>query len=91
MLSTHRLELTSGKDIFLTFIRTFVLPEALGGVAIGFKSSSSVGSELYERDVRLRAPLARRLRVTIFQHLVWVHVLFTTACATGFGLTLARV
>jgi hypothetical protein len=77
-------------DYFLAFLRSFVLPTALGGEKAGFKSSGSVSSDLNERSRQTRAPLLRRLRVTLFSHLAIIHLLFILACLTGLALNLAR-
>jgi hypothetical protein len=77
-------------DYFLAFIRSFVLPKALGGETVGFKASGSISSDFQERDARLRAPLLRRLRVTLFSHHAIVHAIFVVACLAGVALNFAR-
>jgi hypothetical protein len=79
-------------DYFVAFMRSFILPVAFGGVTMGFKTSGSIFSDLQERDPRNRAPLLRRLRVTLFHHHAVVHVIFVSACvvlnfARAFSLT----
>jgi hypothetical protein len=79
-------------DYFVAFMRSFILPVAFGGVTMGFKTSGSNFSDLQERDPRNRAPLLRRLRVTLFHHHAVVHVIFVSACvvlnfARAFSLT----
>jgi hypothetical protein len=71
-------------------MRSFVLPTALGGEKTGFKASGSISSALHERSQQSRAPLPRRLRVTLFSHLAIIHLLFILACLTGLALNLAR-
>ena len=77
-------------DYLLAFLRSFVLPTALGGEKAGFKASGSVSSDLNERSLQNRAPLFRRLRTTLFSHLAIIHLLFILACLTGLALNLAR-
>ena len=79
-----------GKDILAAFFQSHVLPKRFGGVATGFTSSGSIYCDLHERHPKLRAPLARRLHVTLFHHWVIVHVLFVLACFIGIGLAFTR-
>jgi hypothetical protein len=88
-ISTRHQTYTS-TDYLLAFLRSFVLPTALGGEKAGFKPSGSVSSALSERSLIHRAPLIRRLRVTLFSHLAIIHLLFILACLTGLALNLAR-
>ncbi|EMD01119.1 glycosyltransferase family 2 protein, partial [Baudoinia panamericana UAMH 10762] len=74
----------------VAFMRSFVLPKALGGAATSFKASGSISSNLHERDPENRAPLLRRLRVTLFSYHAAVHALFVLACITGVALNVAR-
>lgn len=83
----HKLTLL---DYFVAFMRSFVLPKALGGETTGFKASGSISSDLEERHVGSRAPLLRRLRVTLFSHHAIVHAIFVVACVIGVALNLAR-
>ena len=71
-------------------MRSFVLPKALGGETAGFKASGSISSDLQERRAGSRAPLLRRLRVTLFSHYAIIHAIFILACLIGFALNLAR-
>lgn len=82
--------LTLYTDIFLAFLRSFALPISLGGAVAGFTSSGSFTSDLHERDLAARAPLYRRLYVTLFSHLAVIHLTFFLACSVGVALTLAR-
>ncbi|KAM0708792.1 hypothetical protein Q7P35_005445 [Cladosporium inversicolor] len=75
---------------FIAFMRSFVLPKALGGETKGFKASGSIPSDLQERSVGSRAPLLRRLRVILFSQYAWIHAIFVLACLIGFALNLAR-
>jgi hypothetical protein len=83
-------KLTHHTDYLLAFLRSFVLPTALGGEKSGFKASGSISSALNERSTQHRASLLRRLRVTLFSHLAIIHLLFILACLTGLALNLAR-
>ena len=77
-------------DYLIAFMRSFVLPTALGGEKTGFKASGSISNDLNERSQQARAPLHRRLRVSLFSHLTIIHLLFILACLTGLALNLAR-
>jgi len=77
-------------DYFVAFMRSFVLPQALGGETTGFKASGSISCDLQERCAGSRAPLLRRLRVTLLSHYAIVHTIFVLACLIGFALNLAR-
>ena len=83
-------KLTNPTDYFIAFLRSFILPKALGGEKTGFKPSGSISNDLDERSPHHRAPLLRRLRKTLFSHLAIIHLLFMTACLTGLALNLAR-
>lgn len=78
-------------DYLTSFLCSFVLPTALGGETLGFKSSGSVSNDLQERRADSRAPLFRRLRVTLFSHHAIVHALFVLACVAGIALNFARI
>ena len=71
-------------------MRSFILPKALGGEVTGFKASGSISSDLEERRAGSRAPLLRRLRVTLFSQYAVIHAIFILACLIGFALNLAR-
>ncbi|OIW31243.1 hypothetical protein CONLIGDRAFT_631162 [Coniochaeta ligniaria NRRL 30616] len=60
----------------VAIIRTFVLPKWLGGKIAVFTSSGSQKAELNERDARLRAPLWRRLKVTIWDCNCYMHLAY---------------
>ncbi|PVI00767.1 glycosyltransferase family 2 protein [Periconia macrospinosa] len=76
--------------IFMAWLRSFILPTRLGGVKAGFTASGSVCSDLQERDALRRAPLMRRIRISVFHHWVWIHVLLIIACLGGVSLTCIR-
>ncbi|KAF2726590.1 nucleotide-diphospho-sugar transferase [Polyplosphaeria fusca] len=77
-------------DIFMAWLQSFVLPTRLGGVRAGFTASGTVRSDIKERDAHERAPLLRRLRVTLLNHWVYIHVLLITACLAGVSLSVTR-
>lgn len=71
-------------------MRSFILPKALGGAAVGFKASGSISSDLQERSATRRAPLLQRIKVTFFHHHAMIHVIFVSACISGVTLNFAR-
>ncbi|KAK5118772.1 hypothetical protein LTR85_007978 [Meristemomyces frigidus] len=77
--------------IITAFIRSFILPKALGGGPVGFKASGSLSSPLNERNATARAPLHRRLYVMLVVYQAWIHLFFVLACLAGVGLAFARV
>ena len=56
--------------------RTFFLPSWLGGKVAVFTSSGSQKADLNERDKELRAPLWRRLKVTLWDCQCYFHLLY---------------
>ena len=58
----------------ITVIQCFLLPKWLGGKAMAFSPSGSLKSTLHERDPRFRAPLARRLKVILWDCNAYIHV-----------------
>ncbi|EHY57255.1 hypothetical protein ABEF95_007830 [Exophiala dermatitidis] len=60
----------------ISVIRTFLLPKWLGGKVAVFTSSGSQKAELNERDPHLRAPLWRRLKVTIWDCQCYLHLIY---------------
>ena len=77
-------------DVFLAYVRSFILPEKLGGRKTGFTSTGSITSAMNERSKENRASLPRRLWIVIVHHLAWVHLLFILAIVAGVILTLLR-
>lgn len=77
-------------DVFLAYVRSFILPEKLGGRKTGFTSTGSIASAMDERSKERRASLPRRLWIVIVHHLAWVHLLFILAIVAGVILTLLR-
>lgn len=68
-----------------TIIQSFILPTWLGGKAMAFSSSGSIKSDLDERDAKKRAGLMRRLKVTLWDCDVYIHltyVLFVVAAVS---------
>ena len=59
-----------------SILRTFFLPGFLGGKVAVFTSSGSQKAELNERDKALRAPLWRRLKVTIWDCQCYFHLIY---------------
>ena len=90
LASTCTTERLTSADYFIAFMRSFILPKALGGKATGFKASESISSDLQERRAGSRAPLFRRLRVILFSQYAVIHAIFILACLIGFALNLAR-
>ena len=60
----------------MSILRTFFLPSWLGGKVAVFTSSGSQKAELNERDPNLRAPLWRRLKVTLWDCQCYIHLLY---------------
>ena len=61
----------------IAVVRTFLLPKWLGGKVAVFTASGSQKAELNERDGRLRrAPLWRRLKVTLWDCNCWIHLVY---------------
>ncbi|KAH6662095.1 nucleotide-diphospho-sugar transferase [Halenospora varia] len=67
----------------MTIVRSFILPSWLGGKAMAFSSSGSIKSELNERDPKLRAPLFTRLKVTLWDCNVYLHLLYIIFVVTA--------
>ncbi|KAH0837680.1 hypothetical protein AYO21_09247 [Fonsecaea monophora] len=72
----------------ISVIRTFVLPKWLGGKVAVFTSSGSQKDQLNERDARLRAPLWRRLKVTIWDCQCYLHVAYIVFILAAVGISL---
>jgi len=77
-------------DVFLAYVRSFILPAKLGGRKTGFTSTGSIASAMNERSKENRASLPRRLWIVVVHHLAWVHLLFILAIVAGVVLTLLR-
>ena len=63
-------------DHALSVFHSFILPSWLGGKVASFTSSGSQKSELNERNPKLRAPLHRRLKVTLWDCQVYLHLAY---------------
>lgn len=57
-------------------MRTFLLPSWLGGKVAIFTSSGSQKADLHERDPLLRAPVWRRLKVTLWDCQCYLHLVY---------------
>ncbi|KIW43641.1 uncharacterized protein PV06_04725 [Exophiala oligosperma] len=69
----------------MSVIRTFLLPKWLGGKVAVFTSSGSQKADLNERNPQMRAPVWRRLKVTIwdcqcYMHLVYIAFALAAVC-----------
>ena len=82
--------LTPRTDVFLAYVRSFILPEKLGGRKTGFTSTGSITSAMNERSKENRASLPRRQLIDVVHQLAWVHLLFILAIVAGVVLTLLR-
>ncbi|KXJ86517.1 glycosyl transferase [Microdochium bolleyi] len=70
----------------ISIVRTFCLPSWLGGKIAVFTSSGSQKAELDERDPRRRAPLWRRLKVTIWDCQCYLHLLYIAFILTAVAI-----
>lgn len=77
-------------DVFIAYVRSFILPTKLGGRKTGFTSTGSIASAMEERSKENRVSLPRRLWIIVVHQLAWVHLLFTLAIVAGVILTLLR-
>lgn len=77
-------------DVFVAYVRSFILPTILGGRKTGFTSTGSITSAMDERSKENRASLPRRLWVIVIHQLAWVHLLFILAIIAGVVLTFLR-
>jgi hypothetical protein len=85
-----RAQLWMSPYIALTIIRSFVLPQWLGGKAQAFKPTGSLKSNIQERDPNLRAPIHRRLRVILFNYHAWFHITYVYFCLAAVILSSYR-
>ncbi|RVX65886.1 hypothetical protein B0A52_10250 [Exophiala mesophila] len=72
----------------LSVIRTFLLPKWLGGKVAVFTSSGSQKADLNERDPILRAPVWRRLWVTIWDCQCYLHLIYIMFVAAAVGVSI---
>lgn len=80
----------SNSDVFIAYVRSFILPTKLGGRKTGFTSTGSIASAMEERSKENRVSLPRRLWIIVVHQLAWVHLLFILAILAGVILTLLR-
>jgi hypothetical protein len=59
----------------------------MGGKIAVFTSTGSQSSELNERDAKLRAPLWRRLKVTIWDCQAYIHLIYILFILGAIGLS----
>ena len=76
--------------ITLSIIRSFVLPNWLGGQKQAFKPSGSPKSELNERDANTRAGVFQRFSVIIWNYLAGYHLLYVYLVLAAVTLTTSR-
>jgi hypothetical protein len=74
----------------LTIVKSFLLPSWLGGKPMAFSASGSIKSELNERSATLRAPLARRLRVIIWDSKGYIHLLYALVTLVAVAVSTGR-
>ena len=74
----------------ITIIQSFVLPKWLGGKAMAFSPTGSLTSELNERDMALRAPLHRRLKVIILDCKAYIHLFYVVFTITAVMTAICR-
>jgi cellulose synthase/poly-beta-1,6-N-acetylglucosamine synthase-like glycosyltransferase len=74
----------------LTIVKCFLLPRWLGGKPMAFSPSGSIKSELNERSATLRAPLALRLRVIIWDSKAYIHLLYALLTLSAVTLSTVR-
>lgn len=70
----------SKTDHAMTIIRSFLLPTWLGGKVAAFTATGGLKSELNERDIHLRAPLLRRLKVIMWDCKLVMHLFYLLFC-----------
>ena len=77
-------------DHGVAIVRSFLLPQWLGGKFATFSSSGSIDSVINERDARTRAPLVRRLKVILLNGGVWIHALYVLFTLGSAAASIAR-
>ena len=77
-------------DHTITLLTVFILPRFLGGRPTAFKPSGSLSSELSERTPHLRAPLARRLKVILWDYSAFMHVFYIIFVLAAVALSTTR-
>lgn len=71
-----RMQLWMSPYIALTLIRSFILPNWLGGQQQAFKPTGSLESALNERFPKVRAPIYRRLWTILVNYLAGFHMAY---------------
>ena len=69
----------------VAWLRSFILPERLGGRVEGFTATGSIANKMNERDKDRRAPLGKRLRYLVVDCGVWVHIAVVAFFLVGRG------
>ncbi|KAJ9493779.1 hypothetical protein LTR99_007507 [Exophiala xenobiotica] len=72
----------------MSVIRTFLLPKWLGGKVAVFTSSGSQKADLNERNKELRAPVWRRLKVTIWDCQCYLHLIYIAFALAAVGVSI---
>ncbi len=72
----------------MSVIRTFLLPKWLGGKVAVFTSSGSQKADLNERNPQLRAPVWRRLKVTIWDCQCYLHLIYIMFVLAAVGVSM---
>ncbi|KAK6387684.1 hypothetical protein LTS17_000953 [Exophiala oligosperma] len=72
----------------MSVIRTFLLPKWLGGKVAVFTSSGSQKADLNERNPQMRAPVWRRLKVTIWDCQCYMHLVYIAFALAAVGLSM---
>lgn len=76
--------------ITLSILRSFVLPEWLGGQKQAFKPTGSLKSELNERDPHARAGVFQRLSVIAINYMAGYHMFYVYLVLAAVTLTTSR-
>lgn len=76
--------------IALCIIRSFMLPKWLGGQAQAFKPTGSLGSDLNERDAKLRKNMVHRFFGIVFNYMGWFHFIFVYFTLVALVVTVYR-
>ncbi|KAG9246755.1 putative glycosyl transferase [Calycina marina] len=74
----------------LCIVRAFLLPTWLGGQAVAFKPTGSLGSALNERDPALKKNMLRRLWAILFNFMAGFHFLYVYVTLVAVVLTSYR-
>lgn len=77
-------------DHTITQLKTFVLPNWLGGQLLTFVPTGSIPNDLHERNAKRRASLQSRLRSIMIKDGAIFHLLFAAFCAAAVISVIAR-